>query len=100
MPLWPVSAAESETGKPEDSSKPGLAVHLHGALASLLRLACGLPVHEVVGAAAQMQKAPRGAGRGVSNSSHLAGADLQDTDTIVELILVAGAGFEPAAFRL
>lgn len=46
--LVPVSAEESETGKPR------LAIHLHGALASLLRLACGLPVHEVVGAAAQM----------------------------------------------
>lgn len=33
-------------------------------LAGLLRLACGLPVHEVSAAAAQMQKAPRGAGRG------------------------------------
>ncbi|WCR18589.1 zinc ribbon domain-containing protein [Paracoccus alcaliphilus] len=52
--LVPVSAEESETGK------PGLATHLHGGLASLLRLACGLPVHEVVEAAAQMQKTPRG----------------------------------------
>ena len=52
----PVSAEEAGNDKPEDNSKPGLAIHLHGALASLLRLACGLPMREVVGAAAQMQK--------------------------------------------
>jgi len=80
--------------------KPGLAIQLHGALASLLRLACGLPVHEVVAGAAQTQKAPRGAGRGVSNSAQSAAADLQGVDFIEELVLVAGAGFEPAAFRL
>ncbi len=51
--LVPVSAEDSGDGR------PGLSIHLHGALASLLRLACGLPVHEVVEAAAQMQKAPR-----------------------------------------
>lgn len=66
--LVPVSAEESETGK------PGLTIHLHGALASLLRLSCGLPVHEVVGAVVQKQKAPRVAGRGGSNSSHSAEA--------------------------
>ena len=45
--LVPVPAEENS------GAKPGLAIHLHGALAGLLRLACGLPVHEVVGAAAQ-----------------------------------------------
>ena len=45
--LGPVAAGENPDGKPCD--KPGLAIHLHGALASLLRLACGLPVHEVSG---------------------------------------------------
>jgi site-specific DNA recombinase len=94
LELVPLPAAESETGK------AGLAIHLHGALASLLRLACGLPVHEVSNAAAQMQKAPQGAGRLGSNSSHSAEADLQSVDIIEELVLVAGAGFEPAAFRL
>ena len=92
--LVPIPAGDSETGK------PGLAIHLHGALASLLRLACGLQVHEVVDAAAQTQKAPRGAGRRTSNSSRSADADLQAFDIAGELILVAGAGFEPAAFRL
>jgi len=55
--LVPVAAGKADTGVP--SGKPGLAIHLHDALASLLRLACGLPVHEVSGAATQMQKAPR-----------------------------------------
>ena len=63
-------------------------------------LACGLPVHEVVGAVAQTQKAPRKAGRGGSNSVQSAKADFQTADIVEELVLVAGAGFEPAAFRL
>ena len=91
--LVPVSAEESAAGKPGDSSKPRLAIHLHGALASLLRLACGLPVHEVVGAAAQTQKAPRKAGRLASNSSHSADADMQAIDISSELVLVAGASY-------
>ena len=92
--LVPVSAEDSETGK------PGLTIHLHGALASLLRLALGLPVHEILGGLARMQKAPRVAGRLESHSSQCAGVDLQAVDTVAELVLVAGAGFEPAAFRL
>lgn len=55
--LVPISAEESMTGK------PCFAIHLHGALASLLRLACGLPVPDVVGAS-RMQKSPRVAGHG------------------------------------
>ncbi|WP_420873500.1 recombinase family protein [Paracoccus yeei] len=96
--LVPVPPEESGSGKSD--GKPGLAIHLHGALASLLRLACGLPVHEVVGAVAQTQKAPRKAGRGGSNSAQSTEADLQGADIAEELVLVAGAGFEPAAFRL
>ncbi|QEU10406.1 recombinase family protein [Paracoccus yeei] len=92
--LVPVPAEESETGK------PGLVIHLHGALASLLRLACGLPVHEVVEAAEQTQKAPPKAGHGGSNSADLNGPCRQHIDIAEELVLVAGAGFEPAAFRL
>ena len=92
--LVPFSTEESQTGK------PGLAIHLHGALASLLRLACGQSVHEIVEAAAQTKKAPRKAGRDAAISSESAKADSQHADTIGELVLVAGAGFEPAAFRL
>ena len=57
-------------------------------------------MHEVVGAVAQTQKAPRKAGRGGSNSVQSAEADFQSADIVEELVLVAGAGFEPAAFRL
>ena len=95
----PVSAEEAgndklaANGELGNTGKPVLAIHLHGALTSLLRLACGLPVHEVVGAAGQMQKAPQVAGRSGPNSSHSAGADSQHIDTIGELILVAGAGY-------
>ena len=95
--LVPVPPEESGSGKSD--GRPGL-IHLHGALASLLRLACGLPVHEVVGAVAQTQKAPRRAGRGGSNSAQSTEADSQGADIYEELVLVAGAGFEPAAFRL
>ena len=96
--LVPVPPEESGSGKSD--GRPGLAIHLHGALASLLRLACGLPVHEVVGAVAQTQKAPRKAGRGGSNSVQSAEVDSQGSYIVEELVLVAGAGFEPAAFRL
>ena len=92
--LVPVSAEESA------SLRPGLAIHLHGALASLLRLACGLPVHEIVEAAAQMQKAPRKAGREAVISSQSAKADSHHVDIIDELVLVAGTGCEPVTFRL
>jgi site-specific DNA recombinase len=83
--LVPVAADEGDTGK------PGLAIHLHGALASLLRLACGLPVQDVSGGVGQMQKAPRGAGRGDGICSQSGGADLQDIDTMGKSVLVAGA---------
>ena len=92
--LVPVSAAAREPGR------SGLAIHLHGALASLLRLACGLPVHALLDAAAQTPKAPRKAGHCGSNNLHSADADLQAFDIIVELDLVAGTGFEPVTFRL
>ena len=52
-----------------------LGIDLHGALASLLRLASGLPV--VAGA----------------NAGGSAGADSQGIDISEELVLVAGAGF-------
>ncbi|MBY0138400.1 recombinase family protein, partial [Paracoccus yeei] len=81
--LVPVPPEESGSGKSD--GKPDLAIHLHGALASLLRLACGLPVHEVVGTASQMQKAPRKAGRGGSNSVQSAEADFQSADIAEEL---------------
>ena len=70
------------------------------ALASLLRLACGQSVHEIVEAAAQTKKAPRKAGRDAAISSASAKADSQHADTIGELVLVAGTGFEPVTFRL
>ena len=93
--LVPVSAEESETGNPCP------AIHLHGTLASLLRLACGLPVHDVVDAAEQMQKAPRVAGRVCAiKSTHQIDAQSQYIDNIGELFLVAGTGFEPVTFRL
>ena len=94
LELVPVTAEASETGK------PGLAIHLHGALASLLRLACGLPVHEVSSEAPQTQTAPRVAGRVVQNNAQSGEVDLQSIDMIEELVLVAGTGFEPVTFRL
>ncbi len=97
--LVPVSTEEAG-GKLDNTGKPDLAIHLHGALASLLRLACGLPVHEIVDGAVQMQKAPREAGRGGVINGQSADADSQRIDIIGELVLVAGAGFEPATFRL
>ncbi|MCW1920867.1 recombinase family protein [Rhodobacter sp. KR11] len=75
----------------------GLSIDLHGALASLLRLALGLPVGS---GGVKMQKAPRGAGLGGTKHVQPAGADLEGFDITGELVLVAGAGFEPAAFRL
>ncbi|WP_240904498.1 hypothetical protein [Rhodobacter sp. SGA-6-6] len=82
-------AGENPDGKSCD--KPGLAIHLHGALASLLRLACGLPVHEIASAAPQMQKAPRIAGRGGAINGQSMEVDSQSIDIIGELVLVAGA---------
>ena len=67
----------------------GLMVDLHGALASLLLLATGAPVHRVARMAA-----------GGRNDKSSAGAELQGIDMIDKTVLVAGAGFEPAAFRL
>jgi site-specific DNA recombinase len=77
-----------------------LAIDLHGALASLLRLATGQPVHALRTPATGTQKAPREAGRDGQSSVAPSGADLQAVDLTDELVLVAGAGFEPAAFRL
>jgi hypothetical protein len=98
--LVPVSAEEAGNDKLSDGSKPGLAIHLHGALASLLRLACGLPVHALLDAAAQTPKAPQKAGRGGVINEQSADADSQSIDSIDELVLVAGTGFEPVTFRL
>jgi site-specific DNA recombinase len=94
------SAKPAAGGELDNTGKPDLAIHLHGALASLLRLACGLALHEVVDAADQMQKAPRVAGRGGAINGQPADAGSQIIDDIGELVLVAGAGFEPATFRL
>ena len=68
---------------------PGLTVDLHGALASLLLLATGAPVHRVARMASLAQ-----------NDNSSARAELQGIDMIDKTVLVAGAGFEPAAFRL
>ena len=68
-----------------DPNGTGLTVDLHGALAALLRLATGLPAHRAKGGG-QMQKAPD--------------VGSEAFDIVEELVLVAGAGFEPAAFRL
>jgi site-specific DNA recombinase len=46
------------------------------------------------------KKAPRVAWLGGSSSVQSGGACFQHADNIEELVLVAGAGFEPAAFRL
>ena len=62
-------------------SKPGLAIHLHGASASLLHLACGLPVHAVVGAAGQTQKPRKRRGVWYLSRSESAEADLQGIDS-------------------
>jgi hypothetical protein len=68
---------------------PGLTVDLHGALASLLLLATGAPVHRVARMAA-----------GGRNHKSSAGAELQGVDLIDKSVLVAGVGFEPTTFRL
>ena len=68
----------------------GLTIDLHGALASLLRLATGMPV---TGLAAETQKAPRKAGRKKTTNAQSAEADLQDADFSEELVLVAGGRF-------
>ena len=68
---------------------PGLTVDLHGALASLLLLATGAPVHRVARMAA-----------GGRNDKSSAGAELQGVDLIDKSVLVAGVGFEPTTFRL
>ncbi|MCT4334972.1 hypothetical protein MU516_19300 [Paracoccus sp. YLB-12] len=65
----------------------GLTIDLHGALASLLRLATGMPV---TGLAAEMQKAPRKAGRKKTTNAQSAEADLQDADFSEKLALFAG----------
>ena len=71
-----------------------LVADLHGSLAGLLRLATGQPVHVVTRAAA---------GTGATEVqlvSNGTGVRSQGVDIMEELVLVAGAGFEPAAFRL
>ena len=75
----------------------GLSIDLYGALASLLRLALGMRVGS---GGVKMQKAPRGAGLGRMNRVQPDKADVECFDSDGELVLVAGAGFEPAAFRL
>ena len=68
-----------------DESGRALAIDLHGDLAALLCLATGQPI-QAIPQSAHANAAPgerRGAVEGVD-----------------ELVLVAGAGFEPAAFRL
>jgi site-specific DNA recombinase len=76
---------------PEEDAdgKPALAIHLHGALAGLLNLATGRPVAQ---ASARHVRAPR--------RQKASGGDAGGFDLAAELVLVAGAGFEPAAFRL
>ena len=80
---------------PPDDGGPGLSINLHGALGGLLRLASGLPILAGDGAGSKMQKAPRIAGRTAG-----ALADLEALGLDRKTVLVAGAGFEPAAFRL
>ena len=63
----------------------GLAIDLHGALASLLRLATGAAVYG------------DGAGK---NAFKACEVNSQTFDIVSKTVLVAGAGFEPAAFRL
>lgn len=81
---------------PSATAKGGmeLVADLHGSLAGLLRLATGQPVHVVTRVAAgtaatEMQLVSNG------TASRSQGVDIME-----ELVLVAGAGFEPAAFRL
>ncbi|WP_145111512.1 recombinase family protein [Cereibacter sediminicola] len=69
--------------------KTELAIDLHGALASLLRLATGLPMADV----------PRRAAGGANSVTASDGVS-EAVDIIDKSVLVAGAGFEPAAFRL
>ncbi|WP_096787955.1 recombinase family protein [Rhodobacter sp. CZR27] len=69
--------------------KTELAIDLHGALASLLRLATGLPMADV----------PRRAAGGANSVTASDGVS-EAVEFVDKLVLVAGAGFEPAAFRL
>ncbi|WP_408594133.1 recombinase family protein [Paracoccus marcusii] len=69
--------------------KPALSVHLHGALAGLLRLATGRPVAVSKTDDGRMPKRQRPAIAGSGG-----GGDVE------ELFLVAGTGFEPVTFRL
>ncbi|NBZ89639.1 recombinase family protein [Stagnihabitans tardus] len=72
---------------PQDEGA-GLSVDLHGALASLLRLALGLPVGNGV---VKKQRAPRVAGLLGSNRIQPDVADLQGFDFVDKIVLVAGA---------
>ena len=68
-----------------DPNSAGLQIDLHGALASLLRLATGQPVAE------PQRRAKHRNAPGVSTEAF---------DDAGELVLVAGTGFEPVTFRL
>ena len=70
---------------PAEGEDGCLAIDLHGALASLLRLATGTAVY--------------GAEPG-QNAFKACEVNSQAFDKDGELVMVAGAGFEPAAFRL
>ena len=70
---------------PVEDGGTKLAIDLQGALAGLLCLATGRPLHRSVAS-------------GHANAA--AGSCPEAVDMIEELVLVAGAGFEPAAFRL
>jgi len=61
---------------------PGLMIDLHGALASLLLLATGAPVHRVARMAS-----------GGQNDKSSAGAELQGFDIVDKTVLVAGTGY-------
>ncbi|MBC7737874.1 MAG: recombinase family protein [Candidatus Saccharibacteria bacterium] len=68
-----------------DQAGTGLLIDLHGALAGLLRLATGMSVYT---------PGPD------TKAKNRRDEKSQAIDIIGELVLVAGAGFEPAAFRL
>ena len=81
---------------PSTTAKGGveLVADLHGSLAGLLRLATGQPVHVVTRVAA---------GTGATEVQLMSNGTVsrsQVIDMMEDLVLVAGAGFEPAAFRL
>ena len=86
--------------RPSDNSVRGMLIDLHGALASLLRMGCGLPVVSDVTGFNDVQEPGGRAGQNGPDGSAASKGDFQVIDIVGELVLVAGAGFEPAAFRL